>query len=196
MSPLPVSPLMIEHRLIERMISIMRQELNAIIESKQANPVFIDTAVDFIRTYADKTHHGKEEEILFRELQKKPLSLEHTKILEELIQDHIFARKTTGELVAAKDAYLMGVAGALDRIQEKFQTLAAFYPKHIEKEDKYFFIPVMIYFSKEEQDALLVEEQIFDRRMIHRKYSKVVVDFENSRKIPGPKNGEKWIDYM
>jgi len=33
----------------------------------------VDVAVDFIVTYADRTHHGKEEDILFRDLQDKNL---------------------------------------------------------------------------------------------------------------------------
>jgi len=31
---------------------------------------------------------------------------------------------------------------------------ADFYPKHIEKEDRHFFIPIMNYFTSEEKDAL------------------------------------------
>lgn len=66
-------PLRIEHRLIERMLSVIRKIL-AEIESKHGvDPVFDDTAVDFIRVYADRTHHGKEEDILFRELNNKQL---------------------------------------------------------------------------------------------------------------------------
>lgn len=59
-------PLMIEHRLIERMISIIKDVLRQIESTQKVDPVFVDTAVDFIRNYADRTHHGKEEGILFR----------------------------------------------------------------------------------------------------------------------------------
>jgi hemerythrin-like domain-containing protein len=55
---MPVAPLMIEHRLIERMITVMGNELEHIKTSKTANPSFINTIVDFIRTYADHCHHG------------------------------------------------------------------------------------------------------------------------------------------
>ena len=61
-------PLMIEHRLIERMITLIKQKLNQIESTNQVDPLFIDTVVDFIKFYADRTHHGKEEDILFREL--------------------------------------------------------------------------------------------------------------------------------
>ena len=81
---LPIGPLMIEHRLIERMISVISKELSSIETKREINEAFIGTAVDFIRTYADRCHHGKEEDILFRELGKKRLSNKHKQIMEEL----------------------------------------------------------------------------------------------------------------
>jgi hemerythrin-like domain-containing protein len=52
-------PLMIEHRLIERMLSVIRNALSEIKLKNKVDPVFVDIAVDFIRIYADRTHHGK-----------------------------------------------------------------------------------------------------------------------------------------
>jgi len=74
---LPIGPLMEEHRVIERMIKIMGARLDALKKDGRVEPLFIDTAVDFIRTYADRCHHGKEEDILFRDLAKKKLLEEH-----------------------------------------------------------------------------------------------------------------------
>ena len=81
---LPIGPLMIEHRLIERMIRLMGREVARIRENMAYSRDFafvdakvIDTAVDFMRTYADQVHHGKEEKILFAALEAKPLAAEH-----------------------------------------------------------------------------------------------------------------------
>jgi hemerythrin-like domain-containing protein len=63
------APLMIEHRLIERMIHVVNHALELVERTKAVDPVFVDLAIDFIRTYADRTHHGKEEDILFRKLE-------------------------------------------------------------------------------------------------------------------------------
>ena len=68
---LPIGLLMKEHRLIERMVGLLVKELDRTKKVNDLNPVFIDSAVDFFRTYADRTHHGKEEDILFRELRIK-----------------------------------------------------------------------------------------------------------------------------
>ena len=192
---LPIGPLMIEHRLIERNIKVLKVELKRIRDLNELNPIFIDKSVDFIRVYADQTHHGKEENILFRELLKKPISEEHKKIMNELIEEHKFGRKTTGELVKAKDDYVKGNQNSINIIVDKIYVLINFYPKHIEKEDKHFFIPVMKYFTKEEQDAMLEEGQEFDRRMIHRKYNNLVHDLEEERGLKGMQKPD-WINYV
>ena len=76
------------------------------INSKSGfDPVSIDIVVDFIRTYADRTHHGKEEAILFRDMKKRPLSNEHERIMNELIDEHVFARKTVGRLIRPKRTF-------------------------------------------------------------------------------------------
>ena len=62
-------PLMIEHRLIERMLTNVKNLLVQVGQTQKIDPLLVDKAVDFIRTYADRTHHGKEEDILFRGLE-------------------------------------------------------------------------------------------------------------------------------
>lgn len=171
---MPVGLLMIEHRLIERMIKVMKCELEKMRSQNKANVVFIDTAIDFIMMYADKCHHGKEEDILFKELAAKQLSAGHKKILNELIQDHAHGRVTTNNLMIAKEKYTQGVKGALPDILKSIEELTVFYPKHIEKEDRHFFLPCMDYFSKEEQQNMLDEFWEFDKKLIHEKYKKVV----------------------
>ncbi|MFO7496639.1 MAG: hemerythrin domain-containing protein [Desulfobacterales bacterium] len=172
-------PLMIEHRLIERMLSVIEDALVKIKSEHEVDPVFVDTAVDFIRMYADRTHHGKEEDILFRDLKNKPLSTEDRRIMNELIGDHVFGRLTTQALVDANHRYRNADETALADIADKLQTLIDFYPKHIAKEDKVFFPSARAYFTDEEDQAMLAEFWEFDRKIIHEKYKSVVEDLEN-----------------
>ena len=130
----PRGPLMIEHRLILRMISLIGKEVERIEESKKANPSFIKVAVDFIKIYADQTHHGKEEEILFRDLARKKLSETDNRIMNELIQEHIIGRNTTADLVNAAAEYQKGNRAALPLIAQSMRKFVDFYPRHIEKE--------------------------------------------------------------
>jgi hemerythrin-like domain-containing protein len=175
---MPIGPLMIEHRLIERMVKLMKNKLERIAQEKQLNTNFIEIAVDFFRTYADRCHHGKEENILFRELNKKELSWEHKKIPNELIEEHVFGRKTVGRLVDAKERYAQGMADAKKEAVEYLRLLVEFYPVHIEKEDKHFFIPCMSYFTQKEKNQMLEEGWEFDRKMIHEKYQNIVKELE------------------
>jgi hemerythrin-like domain-containing protein len=166
----PIGPLMWEHRIIEKMTDVLRNEIKTITEKSGVNVVLIEQAVDFFRTYADRTHHGKEEDILFRDLAKKVLSPEHKKVVDELIVDHITARKVVGDLLSAKERYLGGARDAVVDVATCLTSLVGFYPKHIEKEDKHFFFPCLEYFSQDEQDRMLQEFYEFDRKMIHEKY--------------------------
>ena len=173
------APLMIEHRLIERMLALIKKEAMRIRATKEINPVFIDNAVDFIRVYADRTHHGKEEDILFRELAKKEMNSQEKKIMGELIQEHVLGRKTVGDLVDAKKRHFAGDNSALEMVVEKLEFLVSFYPRHIEKEDKVFFPAMMKYLSVEEQERMLSEFWEFDKNMIHEKYRHLVEELGN-----------------
>ncbi|MFP4088176.1 MAG: hemerythrin domain-containing protein [Desulfobacteraceae bacterium] len=175
---MPIGPLMIEHRLIERMITLMERELQSIEKENRVNDQFVEAATRFIKTYADRCHHGKEEDILFRELEKKPISENHRKILNELIGEHEWGRETTASLVDANHRYRNGDETALSEIRNCLQQLLSFYPKHIEKEDRHFFIPVMDYFSDSEKEAMLKEGYEFDSALIHQQYADMVSGWE------------------
>jgi hemerythrin-like domain-containing protein len=170
----PRGPLMIEHRLIEKMIAVINDQISVMRNQDRVNAVFIDAAVDFIRVYADKTHHGKEESILFRDLAAKKISAEDKAAMEELVEEHRYARKTVAEMVQAKDDCLAGRKEALKIVLDKLTILTEFYPEHIRREDEVFFPDTEKYFTREEQDAMLQEFWEFDRKMIHEKYKSVV----------------------
>ncbi len=175
----PIGPLMQEHRLIEKMIALMDARHEKFKQENKADVNFIATALDFIRTYADKCHHRKEEDILFRDLDKKPLSSEHKKTLLELRDEHNQARKTVTRLAKAKDEYAAGNQENFTDILNLTKDLTEFYPKHIEKEDKHFFVPVMQYFNGEEQQKMLQEFWESDRTLIHLKYKDVVEELQS-----------------
>ncbi len=171
-------PLMIEHRLIERMVALMVRAMEGIEATGTLDPDFIDTAVDFMRVYTDRTHHGKEEDIFFRDLDRKDLSDEDRRLMNELIEEHVFGRKVLGELVEAAARYRAGDTAAAKDAAAALRTLTDFYPKHIEKEDKVFFPASRAYLSDEEEQAMLAEYDEYDRRMIHEKYQAVVTALE------------------
>jgi hemerythrin-like domain-containing protein len=170
----PRGPLMIEHRLIEKMLRLMDKETARMGEGYSVDPVFIDTAVDFIRTYADRTHHGKEEDILFTSLLKKRMKDADKALMEELVEEHRQARSAVEALVKAKEAYQDGNGEAYWAVREKMVWLIRFYPSHIRKEDKVFFPNTEAYFSAKEMEKMLADFREFDGKMIHEKYEKLV----------------------
>jgi len=169
----PRGPLMIEHRLIEKMLKVVEKELAYINKDSAVDTVFIDTVVDFIRMYADRTHHGKEEDILFRELENKKLKDNDLIMMKELIDEHIQARKAVRELVAANENYRNRDSKSIEIIKEKLGFLVRFYPEHIQKEDKIFFPNAERYFTGKELEKMLADFREFDRKMIHEKYGKL-----------------------
>jgi hemerythrin-like domain-containing protein len=175
----PIGVLMTEHRLIERMLGVVQREIPKVEAKNEIEPVFIDTVVDFIRIYADRTHHAKEENILFKEVAKKELTREDRALLDVLLNEHDYGRKTVREVVEAKERYLKNEAGALAVILEKLNALIVFYHEHIRKEDELFFPASTGYLSNEEQDAILLEFWESDRKMIHEKYRSVVETWES-----------------
>ncbi|MDP2859464.1 MAG: hemerythrin domain-containing protein [Bacillota bacterium] len=132
--------------------------------------MFIETAVDFMRFYADKCHHGKEEDILFNSLVGKPLTDSLRERAAQLTREHVVGRRSVGELSATRERYLAGDSGAVADAVRVLERIAEFYPDHIKREDAGFFIPLMDYYSKEEQDKMLEEFWEYDRMLIHEKY--------------------------
>ena len=177
----PVDLLMAEHRLIERMVKLLNHALAKMQATGQANPKFIDIATDFFRVYTDICHHGKEERILFSELAGKPLLTEHRATMHQLIQEHEFMRRVVKELIDLKERYELGNHETLQGIERGISTLSTLYPKHIEKEEKHFFLPAMDYFSQEERNAMLKAFPQFDAKLIHELYNEKVIELEQAQ---------------
>jgi hemerythrin-like domain-containing protein len=169
---------MAEHRVIERMIAVLSAELDVMAAGGVAHPVRIAAAVDFIRTYADRCHHGKEEDILFRGLAEKPLDPELAAEMEDLIADHVRGRVLTRRLAEAADRYAAGDMAAMGEIEAAMRSLVEFYPLHIEKEDRHFFKPALAQFDDGEKAEMLRAFDAFERTLLHEKYLGVVEELE------------------
>jgi hemerythrin-like domain-containing protein len=156
-----------EHRLIERLLKVIEGKVVSFRATQQGDPVLVEQVVGFFRNYADHCHHGKEEDILFRELAGRDLTPQLAATMEELLQDHVQGRKLVGDLAKANQRYQEGDRQALGEVADLLARLTVFYPRHIAKEDKEFFYPCMELFSKEEKDAMLQRFWEFDRLLIH-----------------------------
>jgi hemerythrin-like domain-containing protein len=179
----PIGLLMAEHRLIERLVSVVIKQSDRIQQDKLADIEFVDNCIDFIETYADMCHHGKEEKILFRELKTKKLSDKHDKILSELIIDHNTVRELAQKLLDVRNSYFNSASEAEKQIYafeiyENLKQLTGLYPAHIKKEEMKLFNECMSYFTDAERSKISGEFLEFDRDLIHKKYKELVLSFE------------------
>ena len=177
---LPIDHLMKEHRLIERFIRLLKKETDRMVETEEVDSNFIVTAVDFLRTYADSCHHGKDEGILFKALSEKRLSDDDNRMMRELIAEHVYARKKVNNLEKAKESFVKGEVGSIKDTLQLVIDLIEFYPMHINKEDKQFFYSSTEYFSQQEQKEMLEEFWEFDRNLVHAKYQQITERMENT----------------
>ena len=151
--------------------------------------------VGFFRTYTDRCHHGKEEDILFRALATKPLSDEHRRTMDRLTEEHVLARKLVGRLMLDQDRCVKGEKAALTAMKQDIHELADLYPKHIGLEEKHFFVPCMDYFSAMEQAEMLRAFTEFDAKIVHEQYTTMIEDLEAAQKAkPGRGRARKQGD--
>jgi len=164
--------LMQEHRTIEKTLNMFELEIKRIIEENRIDPISMYVSIDFIRTYTDLAHHGKEENILFRELSKKDLLPEHAKIMNELMEEHKYSRTIVGKWMSANNRYLDG-DDTSQEIISYLRELIQFYPLHITKEDEHFYHLILDYLGTEACDKIIGEFVAFDKNILHWKYQKV-----------------------
>lgn len=176
---LPIGQLMIEHRLIERMVALLVRARDELEPSREAKPPLLRAAADFMTSYGDHCHHGKEEDILFRRLADKDLTVAHREVLELLVGEHRLAREAVATLQAATELYADGDPAALSRIEGALQELTQLYPAHISREDREFFRPCMEYFSPTELGQMVEDFTEFDRHLVHETYQTEVAGLES-----------------
>ena len=64
----PTQVLMEEHELILAALEALGKKLTTLEDPRVADRAYFEKAVDFLKNFADKCHHGKEEELLFKKM--------------------------------------------------------------------------------------------------------------------------------
>jgi hemerythrin-like domain-containing protein len=94
--------------------------------------------VGFIRTFADRYHHGKEEALLFPALERRGITREGGP-LGVMEYEHQVEREFTADLEQAIDLYKKGDCEAAQRFVEAARAYLRLLIGHIEKEDSVLF---------------------------------------------------------
>lgn len=171
---LPIGVLMKEHRLIEKMIALLKETVSEYKKGTSIDPFFISQVVDFMRVYADRLHHGKEEHILFKALKEKDIKPEHAEMVDKLIEEHKWGREMVNKIESANLEWRNGDTEACAKITDILNDLTGFYPGHIQIEDQDFFKPAMNYFSDKEKKEMMEKEEEFDRDFTHKVYQEKI----------------------
>lgn len=80
-----------EHVFILKAIDALTKEANAIRTGKEIDNKFFSESIDFIRNYADKFHHAKEEDILFKAMCENEANF-HCNPVEQMLFEHKLGR--------------------------------------------------------------------------------------------------------
>jgi hemerythrin-like domain-containing protein len=97
-----IDTLMAEHRLIEQAMDALEAYAEATAQGRDVRTADLKDFVTFIREFADKKHHGKEEEILFAEMVRAGFPLAAGPIAV-MLADHDQGRGFVGVLAKLAD---------------------------------------------------------------------------------------------
>lgn len=100
-----VEILMAEHENIVRFADIMKIKCCNVLEGEVVDTKLFREAIDFVRNYADKHHHGKEEQILFERMLAKLGPVAEKLVKMGMLVEHDLGRLYMTELEAALNRY-------------------------------------------------------------------------------------------
>lgn len=123
-----------EHKLILRMIDLLEASIGLLGNGKFRDWDFYLDAVDFIRNYADRFHHAKEEDILFKALVDNGMPAENSPVAAMLMA-HDQGRSYVLGMEEAASKAKAGELGQAPVIAENARGYIDLLRDHIDKED-------------------------------------------------------------
>ncbi|MEE4241038.1 MAG: hemerythrin domain-containing protein [Desulfopila sp.] len=116
-----------EHMLIKRWLALVPQLLDNLEVTSAEGAEIFRGGTDFIRSFADRLHHGKEEDILFTYFNDEEA------IFQVIYEDHRTARNHVKLMMAAIEAK------DSKSFRDNLTAYAALLTEHIKKEDEILF---------------------------------------------------------
>ena len=139
-----------EHKNILKIAEALNKECGALESGKKLNTDFFSQAIEFIREYADRFHHAKEEDILFKEL-CRPDAKMHCNPVEQMLYEHNLGRNfVKGMEEGLKE-------GNKNRITENARGYSQLIQEHINKEDNILYPMADEALSEKSKKSMLKE---------------------------------------
>lgn len=147
----PLQVLVDEHKLIKRWLALIPGLVKNIDLASIKEREVVEHGIDFIRSYADRLHHGKEEDILFTYFD------DTADIFRVIYEDHQKARALVQEMLHALDTV------NTDTLTSSLLQYTALLSEHIHKEDEVLFPWLGSKLTKEKVDEITSRFEKFDR---------------------------------
>jgi hemerythrin-like domain-containing protein len=156
-----IDVLMREHRRIETVLGSLETFCLDVEGGLAPDRAIVGDYASFFRGYADASHHGKEEDVLFARMIERGFSRESGP-LAVMLYEHVVGRGHVGALrqVGAGAGPVSGV-----ETQLVLEHASAFVPHlraHIQKEDRILYPMALRLLTGPELDAILAEFDAFD----------------------------------
>ena len=123
----PIKKLIDEHILIKKLVALIPRVVDELNVESEEDRNLVRRCIDFIRLYADKYHHAKEEDILFKYFDGK------LDIIKTMLEDHNKARGHVRATLEALDKK------SRDAIAEHMIGYHELLTEHIKKEDEILY---------------------------------------------------------
>jgi len=170
-----------EHRVVEEALDILYRIGTRLERDEGVDPEAIEKVLDFLKTFADKCHHGKEEDLLFAALEMKGVS-RTTSPLSTLIREHEIARRFILNMDRALQDYKAGDETAGKDILQNSRAYIELLEQHIEKEDELLYPMAEEKLSDERKKEL---QKAYDRvesdiigEGVHERYHHMIEDLK------------------
>ncbi|MBS4539114.1 hemerythrin domain-containing protein [Clostridium sp. D2Q-11] len=151
-----------EHNNIKRVLKIVRCICVDMVEGKEVDIEDFYSIIDFIRNYADKYHHGKEEDMLFEYMSEELSSDIGEGPIRGMFIEHDYGRNYVMNLEIAVKAYEKGSNEAKVDIIANAIGYANLLNNHIHKEDNVIYKYASRHLSKETIERLNSEFEVFE----------------------------------
>jgi len=132
------SALIKDHESITLMMNIMNSISDDIQKNNVLNIEHIEKVIEFLKVFADKCHHGKEEKLLFPELEHCGIPKENGPI-GVMLYEHQIGRGYIKSINDALEKYKEGDKKAMYQITDEMKKYINLLTSHIYKENNILF---------------------------------------------------------
>ena len=170
-----------EHQAILLMLKIMEAACKKLEAGEDVSKDDLNDMVKFIKEFADKSHHLKEEDLLFPAMEEAGIPREGGPI-GVMLSEHTTGRDYVKGLSVGIKEYAKGDTNAANQIIENARNYSSLLSNHIYKEDNVLYPMAKLRLSKEQQEELLKEFETVNSKKIGLDKQKELIDILNKLK--------------